>query len=278
MTSGQYVVWTNSSHPCITHPVNTEHAVDEWTLREGRKRHNLLDTGRGGTWWAPGAIGWWVGALFATGATLFALGSAPFYSEAVGYRPDAWTFFIGSLFFTSAAFLQYLEAVNAPVPGRKSIRKRLLAWEPKNPGWWSTLIQFAGTLCFNVSTFSALLRHLSTPQVERLVWRPDIAGSICFLVASILAWRELTHRFWTWQIRSISWWIVVLNLIGSVAFGASAVAAYVVPTTGEPWNILVVNLGTFIGALCFFAGAALLLPERTAKAAYPRPAPAREIR
>jgi hypothetical protein len=53
-----------------------------------------------------------------------------------------------------------------------------------------------------------------------------------------------------------------LNLIGSIAFGFSAMAAYVIPTTGLPKNEMIVNLGTFIGAICFFMGL-LLLPERT---------------
>jgi len=42
-----------------------------------------------------------------------------------------------------------------------------------------------------------------------------------------------------------------LNLIGSIAFGFSAMAAYVIPTTGLPKNEMIVNLGTFIGAICF---------------------------
>jgi hypothetical protein len=52
-------------------------------------------------------------------------------------------------------------------------------------------------------------------------------------------------------------------LVGSVAFGVSAVASFIVPTTGLPRNIVLVNLGTFVGGLCFLLGAVLLLPERT---------------
>lgn len=43
-----------------------------------------------------------------------------------------------------------------------------------------------------------------------------------------------------------------VNLVGSVAFGLSALAAVVTPTTGEPLNLAIVNAGTFIGALCFW--------------------------
>jgi hypothetical protein len=243
-----------------------EQDVAVWTSRERRKLHSHLDTGRGSTWWAPGAIGWWIGVLFAFGATLFALGSAPGYATAVGSGADALTFFVGSLFFTSAAFLQYLEAVNtlSDTPGSPQRKRlRILAWEPGNLSWWSSLVQFAGTLYFNVSTFVATWQNLSVPQVNRLVWRPDAIGSICFLVASSLAWWELVHAFWSWRPHSLSWWIVALNLLGSVAFGISAIASYVLPTTGDPLNIALVNLGTFVGAICFLIGAVLLLPERT---------------
>jgi hypothetical protein len=50
--------------------------------------------------------------------------------------------------------------------------------------------------------------------------------------------------------------------VGSVAFGASAIASYVTPN-GQMLSVALTNLGTFVGAVCFLAGAALLLPERT---------------
>jgi hypothetical protein len=40
----------------------------------------------------------------------------------------------------------------------------------------------------------------------------------------------------------------------------SALASLVLPTTGEMVNTTLVNLGTFLGAVCFFVGAYLLLP------------------
>jgi hypothetical protein len=44
----------------------------------------------------------------------------------------------------------------------------------------------------------------------------------------------------------------VINLLGSVAFGIAAVAAFVLPTTGDVANIRLVNLGTALGGVCFF--------------------------
>jgi peptidoglycan/LPS O-acetylase OafA/YrhL len=82
-------------------------------------------------------------------------------------------------------------------------------------------------------------------------------------VASALAWFEVCHGWASWQPRSWSWWITLLNLVGSVAFGVSAVAGYISPATGQLRNAERANLGTLVGAVFFLAGALLLLPERT---------------
>ena len=57
----------------------------------------------------------------------------------------------------------------------------------------------------------------------------------------------------------------------------SAVAGYISPSTGQIHNAELTNLGTFTGALCFLAGALLLLPERTedTSPAVTAPAPGR---
>ena len=140
---------------------------------------------------------------------------------------------------------------------------RLLSWEPHRIDWWASLVQLVGTVFFNVSTFAAMSSSLDAAQVNRFVWRPDVSGSICFLVASELAFAEVGHRWLSWRPRARSWWIAAVNLGGSIAFGVSAAAAYIVPESGQPRNAELVNLGTFVGALGFLVGAFLLLPERT---------------
>lgn len=237
-----------------------------WDSRYHRKHHSNLERSPGTTWWAPGSAGWWIGILFVIGSTLFALGSIQIYINLVGTTIDGITYFIGSIFFTSAAYLQYLETANAPRGISDSIDERLffLTWEPKRIDWWATAIQFIGTLFFNITTFNALYSIHSIKLINLLVWSPDVYGSICFLLSSLLAWWEVSHAFWSWKIGDISWWIAALNLIGSVAFGLSAYGAYLLPSTNLPINGILVNLGTLIGAICFFIGGLLLLPERTA--------------
>jgi hypothetical protein len=237
-------------------------AVARWDSRRQRKR-GLIVHPAGTTWWAPRARGWWIGILFAVGSGLFALGAVPGFAGQVGVRADAVTFFIGSLFFTSAALLQYRESVDAGPDGPAHGWARILVFRPGQIDWLACVIQLGGTLYFNVSTAVAVSQNLSTDTARHHVWRPDAVGSICFLVASGLAWFEVCHGWAAFAPRSIAWWITALNLAGSVAFGVSAVASYIVPSTGQIWSLELTNLGTFIGALCFLAGAMLLLPERT---------------
>ena len=229
----------------------------------GQHRAARASATRGPTWWAPRARGWWIGVLFAIGSTLFALGALPPYPDAVGIRWDTATFFVGSLFFTAAAFLTYREAVDAAPQAQNPRHRRFFVYQPRRIDWWACGIQLVGTLYFNVSTGVAMATDLTAEAANRHVWRPDAVGSICFLVASLLAWYEVCHAWAAWRPRLWSWWITLLNLLGSVAFGVSAVAGYINPATGALRNAERANLGTFVGAVCFLVGASLLLPERT---------------
>ena len=202
------------------------------------------------------------------------LGAVPGYASAAGARWDAVTFFAGSLFFTAAGFLTYREAVDAGPRTPGSARRHFFVFEPCRIDWWATAVQLAGTLFFNVSTRNALRVDLTAQAAHQHVWRPDAFGSVCFLIASALAWFETCRGWAAWRPRSWSWWITLLNLTGSVAFGVSAVAGYINPSTGQMHNAELTNLGTFIGALCFLAGALLLLPERTEETSPALTAPA----
>ncbi len=245
-----------------------------WESRHHRKHRGVQRAGRS-VWWSPRSMGWWIGVLFMLGSLCFMVAAVPGYVSAFGARTDSITYFVGSLFFTSAAALQYLQTVNAPsnIDSEETRRVRVLTYEPRRVDWWASVVQLVGTVFFNITTFMALNQALTTTaEIDRRVWRPDALGSVCFLVASALAWMEVSHGWRSWHPRDTSWWIAILNLSGSVAFGVSAVASYVVPASGEVRNAAAVNLGTFLGAVGFFVGALLLLPE-AARAPSPDPSP-----
>jgi hypothetical protein len=243
--------------------VGADGAVVRWGSRRHRKHQK---SAAGSTWWAPGARGWWIAVLFAIGSLLFALGSVPGYASAAGTRWDTVTYFTGSLFFTAASFLSYREAVDAAPEAVNPAHRRFFTYQPGRIDWWATAIQLAGTVYFNVSTGVAMADNLSATTAHQHVWRPDAIGSVCFLVSSVLAWYEICHGWAAWRPASWSWWITLANLVGSVAFGISAVAGYINPVTGQVHNAGRADTQTLIGAICFLIGALLLLPERTEEA------------
>ena len=117
--------------------------IAHWESRAHRK-HLHGAKPRGSTWWAPRDRDWWMGVLFAVGSFLFALGTVPGYVDAVGARPDAVTFFIGSLFFTSAGFLQYREAVDAAPRRPGTARRKVFVFLPDRIDWHATAVQLGG--------------------------------------------------------------------------------------------------------------------------------------
>ena len=244
-------------------------SLSRWRSRAHRKHAGTLSRTRARLprpwWFAPDRASWWIGILFALGSICFLVAPFPGFLQLVGSGADGITFFVGSIFFTAAALLQHIEAINAdrgPGDGEEEPSGfRLLTIEPGRIDWWATLIQLAGTVFFNVSTWHAMQSGLDVHQQDRLIWRPDLLGSICFLIASYLAYAEAVEAWGRWNPRDREWRIGALNMAGSVAFGIAAVAAYVVPSTGTVLDLAWVNGFTALGALGFLIGALLLLPE-----------------
>lgn len=223
--------------------------------------------------WAPHRLAWWIAVLFIIGSSCFALGS--FASNWPQYLPPESgqgsvinrVFFVGSVFFTGAAWLQLLEAINGDVadigtsagaPGRSW---RWFAWKPYNAGYSASLIQLTGTVLFNFNTADAMISGLDWAGEDLLVWTPDVIGSICFLVASYLALIEVSHRYWSVQLRQVNWWITALNMLGSAAFMVAAVVAvFLPPSSGMAWA-WGANFFTLVGAVCFFSASYLMIPE-----------------
>ena len=120
----------------------------------------------------------------------------------------AWAFGLGSACFLVGPFPGYATLVGA-ARGRDHVLRRLdpvhrgrraaeLArraapgGRPAGPGGLvAAIVQSAGTLFFNVTTFRALQVDALRPDYDRLVWRPDAFGSICFLVSGVIAYRGL---------------------------------------------------------------------------------------
>jgi hypothetical protein len=182
----------------------------------------------------------WMALFFATGSLCFLIGPFPGYVDLVGPGADAVTFFVGSILFTAGGAVQtWLAFPERRTPGEG------------RAAWWSAVVQSAGTLFFNATTFQAMHTSLTNSDYDRLVWRPDAFGSVCFLVSGVIAYRGLQRD-----------WQVVVNLLGCVFFGISAVAGYVVPDEGSMIDLAWANWNTCLGAACFLACAVAGLLER----------------
>jgi hypothetical protein len=187
---------------------------------------------------------------FALGSLCFLVGPFPGFAQLVGAEADAITFFVGSILFTAGGLLQ----VRLSAPGAER---------------WAALVQSAGTLFFNVTTYQALDTALSNPHYDRLVWRPDAFGSICFLVSGVIAYRARSAD---------ADWTPLVNLLGCVFFGIAAVAGYVVPATGSILDLAAANFTTALGAACFLACAVRVLTARRSPSPTPRSARPRRRR
>ena len=111
------------------------------------------------------------------GSLCFLVGPFPGYVELVGPGADAVTFFVGSLLFTAGGAMQIWLATDAArrrraggVVGRDRPVRRHAVLQRRRPSGPCT-------------------RRCRNPSYDRLVWRPDAFGSICFLVSGVIAYR-----------------------------------------------------------------------------------------
>jgi len=221
--------------------------------------------------WNPGHLNWWIGIVFALGSALFMLGSllilVPELAErwSVSETGINAVFFIGSIPFTTAAYLQLFQAANAghfgsggrTAPGR-TVR---FGWRPHDIGWLSCALQFAGTVLFNFNTFDAMLPHLTWLEQDLAIWVPNMAGSILFIASAHLAIVETGHSYMPWRPQSLSWWVTLANYLGCIGFMISAIYAVALPAPAAFDAVTISVLFTLIGAAGFLIGSLLMLPE-----------------
>jgi hypothetical protein len=180
--------------------------------------------------------------LFAIGSLLFALATMPGVSATVGAGLPNLLCFIGSWFFTTAGWMQLV-----------------LSGPASRIGWASAAVQFVGTLLFNISTGASLWAHAVRPE-RHFVWAPDAFGSVAFLVSGVLGVVAVTVAVGAFELKSRDWQAEWINLVGCIAFGVSALGAWVT-ASGVTADALLANAGTFVGALCFLIAALLALPR-----------------
>ena len=135
-----------------------------------------------------------IAALFMIGSFGFALGCVSAYASAVGPTADAVTFFVASIFFTTASFWQLVQSQSAGRGGDRARRATTsgsasASWRgcrTTRPGWPRP--RSSPARCSSTARRSGRSPSpLSNSQYDKVVWRPDFYGSILFLVSSAFA-------------------------------------------------------------------------------------------
>ncbi|ATD73227.1 hypothetical protein O4158_15850 [Gordonia amicalis] len=187
------------------------------------------------------------------GSALFALGSAPGFGQLAGADVVNLCYFVGAWFFTGAGFIQLVRS-GPPAELETSLPGSAIRAE-----WLSAATQSVGTILFNISTTSALFAQTVAGE-RHLVWSPDAGGSIAFLISGAVAFVAYSRSSGSGlDLRDRDWWSVLVNWVGCVAFGVSAVGAFVTED-GVTADAVAATAGTFVGALCFFVASAVVLP------------------
>ena len=264
-----------------------------WSSRRFRKRHSSeIKSGISDLissklkpfkyWtWQLDNLTWWIGFIFTLGSILFVVGAIPMMFPHPPLERISVINFIGSVCFTFGSYAAFLEAINLnldvtlirdveileekigtvshPVP--KLIKIKWFAWQPDRLEYWGTFIQFIGACLFNINCFFAMVQGLSWQSDDLLIWIPSTLASLHFCTASYLAVVEVSHSYWSWHFKDIEWWIVVLNLGGSLGFLSGSIFGFFGQGTiicCQEWGT---NFSFLSGSLLFLGGSYLMIPE-----------------
>ena len=127
--------------------------------------------------------------LFAAGSACFLVAPVPAFLQLVGPAVDGAVFFAGSLLFTAAAALQWLETINAnrgpaQTAGR---RRRLLSFEPAGSTGGAPASSSFGCLAFGISAVTSYVVPSTGSEVSlAMVNLCTALGALCFLVGALL--------------------------------------------------------------------------------------------
>jgi hypothetical protein len=217
----------------------------------------------------PHQISLWIAIMFMLGSLLFAIPSAFLLESILTINFINMLFFVGSIAFTLAAYLQYLEVINSDITVQAQINSDTKFWvwvqfRLYNLGFLSSFAQLIGALFFNINTFELFLDFSYFDRNNVLVWTPNMLGSLLFFLASLLAWLEVYHDRLK-AFKSVTWWIIWINILGSVFFQISALYSYYFLSGDNAFFDLIAEWTTFLGAICFFTAAFLLRFETVNK-------------
>jgi acyl-CoA thioesterase len=245
--------------------------------------------------WAPERLAWWVAVIFIIGSAFFVVGAAGSLMPSVFGGKDRMSvfaeanYFAGATLYTAGIYCQLLEGLNADErigPNRESHPPKRFRWFVSH---WADLgrleiliplVFLIGSLVFNYETTDSLGSALGLmPRLA--LWETSLLGSVFFLLAGLLIFIEAGHRYLSFAVRDISWWIAVLFTIGGIGFVIGCLPGLHtpgLPTAKEGSGPAIVKVGFLTGGVAYLVGSYLMLPELFTELRRHRPDPARPPR
>jgi hypothetical protein len=231
--------------------------------------------------WKLQSLTWWIGFIFTFGSLLFVVGAIPTMFPNPPEQKISFINFLGSVCFTFGSYAAFLEVINLNLDVKldwdvEMIKERIInarhyrpkiskikwfGWQPHRLEYRSTLIQFVGACLFNINCFFAMSQGLNWQMDDMFIWFPSTLASIHFCLASYLAVLEVCHRYWAWNFQEIEWWVVVLNLLGSIGFLSGSLFGFLgqgAIICCQEWGT---NFSFLWGSILFLGGSYLMIPE-----------------
>lgn len=208
----------------------------------------------------------WIGLPFVIGSILFIVAVPIAYASIL---TSALLFFVGSSLYLIGAGA---DAWNARATALNGAQWRSsIDVEGSTEGGWTrylrrrfsaSLIQAIGAILFQIMVIAGLITGLSPWLQSVFIWEPDIAGSLCFVLASAMlvsARHPLAGRGdFRDRIKGAS----LFNLGGSICFLISSIGAFTTLNGTDEFSPMLAEWGTVIGGVLFLIGSWPGLPER----------------
>ena len=166
------------------------------------------------------------GISFFLGGGLFTLGAVLSQLERHPGRPSNWTFLVGGFFFSTGAYAALVQEINSPhgidddgAADREPLALVGLRAAPAGlDGRLRVVLRHPGVR--HQPARRVHRQTWTTKQIDHLIWAPEMVGCVLFLVSGHIGIIEVCHGRFRLLPRSLGWWIVIVNQLGSWLFFA----------------------------------------------------------
>ncbi|MBV7295736.1 hypothetical protein KRX51_07390 [Corynebacterium sp. TAE3-ERU12] len=237
---------TTATHTTALFGLPTHIAAEEaaWNARWHRKQRSPDHA-------APHSVSWWIAVFFGVGAVFFIIGTCADFASSDALA--TWTDFIGACLFGVGAILSIIEAYQASRRIRPFVPHRNL-WHTA-AGRASIIQGFCALVLFQLAMTVPLWGSLGWQATDVWIWAPSTLGSVGFVVASGIYYREAKPA------KDIGTTAALVNLVGSWCYLIGSAFGFLEQGPVQMSGDWVVNPVFLVGSVLFFFGGVFSIME-----------------